>query len=72
MVTSIIPELTSFDCIPHDHFIPKLNVYDVHRNALAYIYSYLNDKKDKKLAVCINNELFQKQPFSMFSLYFYL
>ena len=35
----------AFDCIPHDLLIAKLHAYNVGEDALAYIYSYLKDRK---------------------------
>ena len=43
---------TAFDCIPHDLLIAKLAAYCFDKKVLNYMYSYLNDQKQR---VNINN-----------------
>ena len=37
----------AFDCINHDLLIAKLNVYGFGHESLAYIYSYLSERKQR-------------------------
>ena len=57
VIGAVLTDLSkSFNCIPHDLLIAKLEAYCLGENALSYIYSYLknrnqcvriNDKKSK-------------------------
>ena len=42
----------AFDCVPHNLLIAKLEVYGVNENLLAYLHSYLSNRKQ---CVRINN-----------------
>ena len=35
----------AFDCIPHDLLVNKLDAYGFNRDTVAYIYSYLKNRK---------------------------
>ena len=35
----------AFDCIPHDLLVVKLDAYGFNRDTVAYIYSYLKNRK---------------------------
>ena len=41
-----------FDCVPHDRLIAKLEAYSRNRNLLAYLHSYLSNRKQ---CLSINN-----------------
>ena len=46
VVGAILTDLAkAFDCIPHDLLVAKLDAYGFNRDALAYIYSYLKNRK---------------------------
>ena len=37
----------AFDCIPHDLLVTKLDAYGFNRDTVAYIYSYLKNRKQR-------------------------
>ena len=37
----------AFDCIPHDLLVVKLDAYGFNRDTVAYIYSYLKNRKQR-------------------------
>ena len=37
----------AFDCVPHDHFIAKLEAYDFQTDALKIVYDYLPKRKQR-------------------------
>ena len=37
----------AFDCVPHDHFITKLEAYDFQTDALKLVYDYLPKRKQR-------------------------
>ena len=53
VVGAILTDLSkAFDCIPHDLLVAKLDAYGFNRDTVAYIYSYL---KNRKQCVRINS-----------------
>ena len=46
VVDAILTNLSkAFDCIPHDLLVTKLDAYGFNRHTIAYIYSYLKNRK---------------------------
>ena len=39
----------TFDCLPHDLLIAKLNTYEIEENDLKLLFSYLRKQKTKSL-----------------------
>ena len=53
VVGGVLMDLSkAFDCVPHDLLITKPEVYDINENLLAYLHSYLSNRKQ---CVRINN-----------------
>ena len=54
VVDGVLMDLSkAFDCVPHDLLIAKLEAYGINENLLAYLHSYLSNRK--KQCVRINN-----------------
>ena len=48
MFGALLTDLSkTFDCLPHDIIIAKLNTYGFDMKALNFIYDYLRDRKQK-------------------------
>ena len=46
VVGAVLTDLSkAFDCIPHDLLVTKLDAYGFNRDTVAYIYSYLKNRK---------------------------
>ena len=46
VVGAVLTDLSkTFDCIPHDLLVAKLDEYGFNRNTVAYLYSYLKNRK---------------------------
>ena len=46
VVVAVLTDLSkAFDCIPHELSVAKLNTYGFSRDTVAYIYSYLKNRK---------------------------
>ena len=46
VVGRVLMDLTKgFDCVLQDFLIAKLEAYDIHENLLAYLHSYLSNRK---------------------------
>ena len=53
VVGGVLLDLTkAFDCVPHELLIAKLEAYGINENMLAYLHSYLSNRKQ---CVGINN-----------------
>ena len=54
VVSGVLVDLSkAFDCVPYDLLIAKLEAYGINENLLAYLHSYLSNRK--KQCVRINN-----------------